>query len=114
MNLLFDFYGTLLTQKQAACFALRYIDDFSLAEIAQELDISPQAAVDFLKRGISSLERFEEHLALVSKHIARQNLTETITTQLTNLEQAIRDQSALAITTSLQLIQSSVSDIGQI
>ncbi|MCL2362842.1 MAG: hypothetical protein FWC73_13640 [Defluviitaleaceae bacterium] len=114
MNLLFDFYGSLLTQKQAACFTLRYIDDFSLAEIAQELDISPQAAVDFLKRGIGSLEHYENHLALVNKHQQRQVLTENILTNIASLGQTILHESTTDIIKSLQDIRNSISDISQI
>ena len=82
MNMLFDFYGSLLTQKQADCFSMRYIDDYSLTEIAQELDASPQAVVDFVKRAITSLERYEEHLGLVRKHQQRQVVAEDILAKL--------------------------------
>ena len=87
MNLLFDFYGSLLTQKQADCFTMRYIDDYSLAEIAQELETSPQAVVDFLKRGVGSLERYEEHLGLVQKFQERKTLFENISAKLDKLAQ---------------------------
>jgi len=114
MNLLFDFYGSLLTQKQADCFTLRYVDDYSLAEIAQELDISPQAAVDFLKRGIGSLERYEEHLALVRKHRERHHLTEDLMTKLAALEQTILHDSATDITKTLHDIKNTISEISTI
>jgi len=82
MNMLFDFYGTLLTKKQADCFSMRYIDDYSLTEIAQELDASPQAVVDFVKRAITSLERYEVHLGLVRKHEERHGIAEDILAKL--------------------------------
>ena len=40
MTLLFDYYGELLTEKQRACVDMRYNQDLSLGEIAQELGIS--------------------------------------------------------------------------
>jgi len=86
MNLLFDFYGTLLTQKQADCFTMRYVDDYSLTEVAQELDASPQAVVDFIKRAANSLERYEEHLGLVRKHELRQDTAKNILSKLDECE----------------------------
>jgi len=93
MNMLFDFYGSLLTKKQAECFSMRYVDDYSLTEIAQELDASPQAVVDFVKRAITSLERYEEHLGLVRKHEQRQVIVEDILAKMNEYDAAkgIRD-----------------------
>ena len=36
MNALFEFYSTLLTEKQMNYMELYYADDFSLGEIAEE------------------------------------------------------------------------------
>ncbi|MCL2572746.1 MAG: hypothetical protein FWE11_10125 [Defluviitaleaceae bacterium] len=85
-NLLFDFYGSLLTERQADCFSMRYVDDLSLAEIGQELDISPQAVVDFLNRGIKSLERYEKHLELVAKFQQRQAIINKILSESKDME----------------------------
>ena len=114
MNLLFDFYGSLLTQKQADCFTLRYIDDYSLTEVAQELDISPQAVVDFLKRGVDSMERYEKHLALVRKHQERHRLASQLIKKFNELEQTILHDSATDISKAFQELKHSISDISQI
>ena len=37
MTLLFDYYGDLLTERQRMCIDMRYNQDMSLGEIAQEL-----------------------------------------------------------------------------
>ena len=42
MTLLFDYYGDLLTARQRACLDMRYNQDLSLGEIAQELGVSRQ------------------------------------------------------------------------
>ena len=88
MNLLFDFYGSMLTPKQAECFSMRYTQDYSLAEIAQELDTSPQAIVDFLNRASYSLKRYESHLELVRKFHERSTIIENIQAGLDKLEQS--------------------------
>ena len=85
-NLLFDFYGPVLTSKQAACFTMRYIEDCSLTEIAQELDISPQAVVDFIKRSVERLEKYERQLGLVKKFAAQQSLAQEILAKIDELE----------------------------
>jgi len=50
MNALFEFYSTLLTEKQMNYMELYYADDFSLGEIAEEYQVSRQAVYDNIKR----------------------------------------------------------------
>lgn len=63
---LFDVYGGLLTEKQQKCMELYFCDDLSLAEIADELEVSRQAIHDLIKRVEHTLERYESKLALVA------------------------------------------------
>ena len=56
---LFDAYGCLLTEKQQKCLELYFCDDLSLAEIADELEVSRQAIHDLIKRVEHTLERYE-------------------------------------------------------
>ncbi|WP_242841666.1 YlxM family DNA-binding protein [Desulfitibacter alkalitolerans] len=65
---LFDFYGTLLTEKQQLIFKLYYYDDLSLGEIAQELNISRQAVYDIIKRTENLLKNYEDNLQLWAKY----------------------------------------------
>ena len=94
-NLLFDFYGPMLTPKQAACFTMRYGEDCSLTEIAQELGISPQAAVDFIKRAAERLERCESQLGLVRKFTQQQAIANRIAAQLEELERQTGPSAAI-------------------
>ncbi|MDN6570226.1 MAG: DNA-binding protein, partial [Staphylococcus equorum] len=43
MNYLFDFYQSLLTNKQRNYLELFYLQDYSLSEIADTFDVSRQA-----------------------------------------------------------------------
>lgn len=64
---LMDFYSGLLTEKQKEAIELYYNQDFSLAEIAEHMDISRQGVRDFIKRGEKQLEDFEENLGLLKR-----------------------------------------------
>ena len=65
-----DFYGELLTQKQRDALDLYYNQDFSLAEIAQHMEISRQGVRDFIKRGEKQLEDLENALGLARRFTA--------------------------------------------
>ena len=67
VSVLMDFYGGLLTDKQKEALELYYNQDFSLAEIAEHMDISRQGVRDFIKRGEKQLEEFESALGLLAK-----------------------------------------------
>ncbi len=65
--MLYDFYGELLTPKQAQAIDLYYNEDLSLAEIAEPLEISRQGVRDAIKRGEKLLLDMEERLGLVNR-----------------------------------------------
>ena len=67
MTLLFDYYGDLLTERQRMCFDLRYNQDLSLAEIAEELQVSRQGVYDNLSRAEALLRNMEEKTGCVSR-----------------------------------------------
>lgn len=66
-NLLFDFYGQLLTKRQQLVVQWYYDHDLSLAEIAEQLSISRQGVHDLLRRSQQSLESYEKRLGLVER-----------------------------------------------
>ncbi|CAJ1177945.1 UPF0122 protein [Companilactobacillus crustorum] len=67
VNLLYNFYHSLLTKKQSRYLDLYYVEDFSLSEIAEQLQVSRQAVLDNLHRSVNLLESFEKELSLVEK-----------------------------------------------
>lgn len=66
-NLLYDFYGELLTEHQRAIYEDVIFNDMSLAEIAEEQGISRQGVHDLIKRCDKILSGYEEKLHLISK-----------------------------------------------
>ncbi|MDD4767272.1 MAG: YlxM family DNA-binding protein [Desulfotomaculaceae bacterium] len=76
MNMLFDFYGVLLTERQKDYMDLYYCQNLSLGEIAAEFKVTRQAVYDTLKRAEQLLSQYEEKLGLVTKSTAeRKKLT---------------------------------------
>lgn len=65
--MLLDFYGELLTEKQAKAMELYYNEDLSLAEIAEPLSISRQGVRDSIKRGEKQLLDLENTLGLLKR-----------------------------------------------
>lgn len=78
MNFLFDFYQSLLTEKQRSYMHLYYLDDHSLGEIADEYEISRQAVYDNIRRTEAMLEEYENKLELFEKFQKRQVVIEEL------------------------------------
>ncbi len=68
-TLLYDFYGELLTKRQQQVYASVVLEDYSLSEVAEELEISRQGVHDMIKRCNHILEDYEEKLHLVEKFL---------------------------------------------
>ncbi len=66
-NLLYDFYGVLLTEKQRRVMTLYHEENLSLSEIATEFQISRQGVHDALKSSEKALSEYENKLGLVKK-----------------------------------------------
>ena len=66
-NLLYDFYGELLTKHQQNIYEDAVYNDMSLGEIAEEQGISRQGVHDLIKRCDKILQNYESKLHLVEK-----------------------------------------------
>lgn len=67
MTMLYDCYGTMLTQKQREYIEMRYHQDLSLGEIAEMTGVSRQAVFDNLTRTETLLRRMEENIGCVKR-----------------------------------------------
>ena len=74
MNYLFDFYQTLLTEKQRNYMELFYLRDYSLSEIAETFDVSRQAVYDNIRRTGDLVEDYEAKLRLYQRFEKRREL----------------------------------------
>ena len=66
-GVLLDFYGELLTKKQKRALELYYNEDLSLAEIAEDMQVSRQGVRAFIKQGEAHLKEFEEKLGMFER-----------------------------------------------
>ena len=71
INQYLDWYESLLTEKQNDVMNMYYRDDFSLSEIAENMDISRSAVSDLIRRVSKTLDEYESKLHLVEKYEAR-------------------------------------------
>ncbi len=78
MNMLFSFYGALLTPKQAQYMSDYYEEDYTLAEIADNYGVSRQAIYDSIKRAEESFNDYEAKLHLLQEFEARQEILKKI------------------------------------
>ena len=77
-TLLYDFYGELLTKRQQQIYENVVLEDYSLSEVAEELNISRQGVHDMIRRCDKALEGYEEKLHLVKNFKKRQIIVKKI------------------------------------
>ncbi len=64
---LLDFYGELLPERKRSVLDMYYNEDYSLAEIADEIGISRQGVRNIIKKTEQELFFYEEKLGLAKK-----------------------------------------------
>lgn len=68
-NLLYDFYGELLTAHQKEIYGEHILNDMTATEIAAEFGITRQAVHDMIRRCDKILADYEARLHLVTKFL---------------------------------------------
>lgn len=103
VNMLFDFYELLLTEKQQTFLKYYFHDDFSLGEIAAEFEISRQAVYEHIKRAEQMLENYEQKLGLLAKQQKADESLDQLASMLSESGLAAADRErALIIIRELQ------------
>lgn len=87
---LYDFYNALLTEKQRDCLNMHYLQDLSLAEIAEQFGVSRQAVHDILRRAEQTLEEYEDKLGLAARYREERKLLAEAVSSLEQLPPQIR------------------------
>lgn len=66
-NLLYDFYGELLTEHQRRIYESAVYEDLSLKELSEEYGITRQGVHDLIKRCDKVLLEYENRLHMIEK-----------------------------------------------
>ena len=69
-TLLYDFSGELLTKRQQQIYESVVLEDYSLSEVAEELNISRQGVHDMVRRSSWLLEEYEAELHLMERFVS--------------------------------------------
>ena len=73
LSMLYDFYGALLKENNRRIFEAYIQEDYSISEIAEEMEISRQAVHDAVKRITKQLRGYEEKLGLLERFELQRN-----------------------------------------
>ena len=76
--ILFDYYGELLSEGQKNYFIDYYFNNLSLAEIAENFNVSRNAVSKELKLSVEKLNNYEEKLKLYSRDKKLRRLVDQI------------------------------------
>ncbi|PAT02439.1 hypothetical protein CI105_00270 [Candidatus Izimaplasma bacterium ZiA1] len=95
---LFDIYQNLLTQKQIDYITDYYYNDYSLAEISENYNVSRNAVLDLINRTTKKLYEFESKLNLHQKetHIKK------VSNEIINLT---KDKKIISLIRSLEKVE---------
>lgn len=75
---LYDLYGELLTEKQQTYFEDYYFSNLSLAEIAENMDVSRNAVHNQIKDAEEKLLYYEAHLHLYERNVKIKEIAKSL------------------------------------
>ena len=85
ISILLEIYGKLLTPKQFELLDDYYNNDLSLAEIAENENITRQAVRDNLKKGEKKLFEYEDKLKIMKKNVDQEEQIANILSEINTL-----------------------------
>lgn len=85
-NMLYDFYGEMLTEHQRRIYEDAVFGDYSLSELSESYGITRQGVHDLLKRCDKILEEYESKLHLIDKFKAIRSNSESIITMCDGMD----------------------------
>ena len=91
---LLDIYGALLTDRQREVVDLYANENFSLAEIAEQIGVSRQAVRDLLVRAESILRGYELKLKVSEKQIQQREILKSMERRFHDVELRPADRDA--------------------
>ena len=92
VSMLLQIYGKLLTQVQYEFLDDYYNSDLSLSEIAENRNITRQAARDNIKKGENKLFEYEEKLGMMQKTMKQEKKISEILSEITKIQTGFTDE----------------------
>lgn len=102
ISMLMEIYGKVLTQKQYDFLNDYYNNDLSLAEIAENNNITRQAARDNIKKGENKLFELEEKLEIMKKTLEQEEKISIILSELTKIQKEYSDKQVAKVLKHIQ------------
>ena len=102
ISMICQIYGKLLTEKQYNYINDYYNNDLSLSEIAENYNITRQAARDNIKKGESKLFEYEEKLLFMKRMSNQEKTIEHVLSELTKIEKTSSDKKVAQILESVK------------
>ena len=95
VGILFQIYGKLLTDTQYHFVDEYYNQDLSLSEIAENYEITRQAARDTIKKGEKKLFEYEEKLKIMQTTIKNEKTIREILLKITEIQSSELDKNKM-------------------
>ena len=92
ISMLCQIYCKLLTEKQFDYINVYYNNDLSLSELAENYNITRQAARDNIKKGENKLFEYEEKLQIMKTTLRNEKKIEDILEQITKIQTNYSDK----------------------
>ena len=84
ISILYEYYGKLLTDKQAESIEMHYLEDLSLTEIADIQGVSKQSISETIKRSEKALLDFEKGIGMYKRSNELSELVDRLEKNLIN------------------------------
>ncbi len=92
ISMLCQVYGKLLTEKQFNYINDYYNNDLSLSELAENYNITRQAARDNIKKGENKLFEYEEKLGIMKTTLKNEKKIEEVLETITKIQTDYSDE----------------------
>lgn len=92
ISMLCQIYGKLLTEKQFDYINDYYNNDLSLSELAENYNITRQAARDNIKKGENKLFEYEEKLNVMKKTMEQEEKIAIVLSEIAKIQSKSSDK----------------------
>jgi predicted DNA-binding protein YlxM (UPF0122 family) len=109
--ILLDLYGQLLTPRQYQILDLYYNSDYTLGEIASQLNISRQGVYDGVKKGKKTLKELEEKLGHAKRFLRHEEALKNILSSLRSVKFVNREEDEKIINLCIEELERIIQEL---